>query len=181
MMIYIKTQTIHSMKLFFLSILTLLNPAFSGNREANLKINTVDIEIKKQPGDNNLYNVTAYNNSDSVLCFISSTFGDYKKRGVSELIPWSNANDSLIYKIDYTLGDTKFDPFLPIKSKVCILPYQELSFSLRLSEIKSNMILNMEYFYSGSYNYPQSQKETKKPLWYKKYQRQLVAIKIPDY
>lgn len=180
MMIYIKTQIIHNMKIFFLSILIFLNSAFSGNRKNDLNTPKIDIEIKKEPGENNLYRLSVYNNSDSVLCFISSSFGNYKKDSVSELIPWSKPNDeNLIYKIDYTLGDTKFDPFLPLKSKVCILPYQEISFTINLAEIKLNMTLSMEYFYSDTYNYPKSQKETKKPLWYNKYQRQSINVKIP--
>lgn len=167
------------MKIFSIAILICLSNTFFTSKNNIFTPHKLDIEIKKQLQETGLYSVSVYNNSDSVLCFITSSFGKYKKDSISELIPWTKTADSLVYKIDYTLGDTKFDPFLPIRNKVCILPYQEINFNIKLSEVKPNMILNFEYFYSHDYNFPKSQAETKKPLWYNKYQRQFISTKIP--
>jgi len=167
------------MKIIFLTLLIGSTTFFFERGGDILNPTKIYIEVRKQSSENNLYTVSIYNNSDSVLCVLSSSFGFYKKDTVDALAVWNREGERLIYKIDYTFNDTKLDPFLPIKSKICILPYQQKIFNIKLPEIKSNMFLNAEYFYSENYNYPKSQKEVKKSLWYKKYFLQSTDVKIP--
>ena len=95
-----------------------------------------------------MYKITLYNNSDSVLCILPSAFGKYRKEASDTLSILSNKN----YDISYALLDSKFDPFTPLKKKLCILPHQELNFTVRLEELKPNSFLRLQYFYSNDYS-----------------------------
>lgn len=138
-------------------------------------LNNPDIKIALVSKETSMYQVTLYNNSDSVLCILSSAFGKYRKDACDTLSILSNKN----YDISYALLDSRFDPFTPLKKKLCILPHQELNFTIRLEELKPNSFLRLQYFYSNDYSLSNDRKETKKPLWYKKYNWKFSDNQIP--
>ena len=146
----------------------------SGETKINNSI-PPDIKIALISKESNLYQVTLYNKNDSVLCFLSSAFAKYRKDACDTLV----ASNYKTYYLNYSFTDSKFDVTIPLQRKLCILPHQELNFIVRFEELKPNSSLQLQYFYSNDYSLSNDKKETKKPLWYKKYNWKLSDNQIP--
>jgi len=136
------------------------------------------IEITKLES-NNLYRFSIYNNLDSVLCILTSIAGLYRIDNIDTIVVQNRGEKPLIYKLDYLLSDSRIEPYLPVKGKICILPYQQKTFDFYISEIEPDMIFTITYFFTKKLDYPKSFKEVTKPMWFRKYELSTINSPIP--
>ena len=135
------------------------------------------VEVLNISSATNLFEITIYNNNDSILYLLSSPTAKYRMDSLNVLSPIKRS-DKTLYDIDYTLADSRIDPFLPLKKMIVIMPYQQVKFLIQLQEKTNNQYLRISFFFKTDFSYSKTNKEIIKPAWFNKYLFRTKEVKI---
>lgn len=125
-----------------------------------------------------VYRIVFYNNSDSVLCLLTSVSGTYKIKFPEALLLSSNFDDTLIYNLDRVANDTLVTSYYPVKRKICILPFQSKEVEIVIPRKGSYNYCKVGYFYTDKLCYNLKKPEKYKPLWYSSFDIRFLALKL---
>ena len=156
----LKPKIIIMRNLFILIALIISNSSFAQNK---------DIIIKSEKKDSITYNIIIINNSDSILCLLTSVFLSHTKE--CELAIYDKTDNQIIYSLNYLIEDSRFDSALPIYRAECIFPNQTLFVSIKITKYneKYKKSLRLNFFYKKNLCYKSFNKEIHKRNWVKNY------------
>jgi hypothetical protein len=126
----------------------------------------------------NSFRLSLYNDSNSVLCILTSVAGTYR-RGVPETLFFTHPEqDSVTYKFDHLAADTLVNTYLPTRRQICVLPFQTKIVDLLIPKRIARSFLELSYYHSDSYTYSVNKTEKYKPMWFKKFNIKSLAIEL---
>ena len=130
-----------------------------------------------------IYNMSIKNRSDSVLCILHSMFMSLTSVQPQVLSVFEKNMDFDDFSFQYSVGDTSYTfEVMPYIGEL-ILPYQQLSFKIKLlwSDGRKPGRLRFEYIYLNDLSYRKFQEEMKQVAsWYNKYTRMEKFIDLPS-
>jgi hypothetical protein len=115
------------------------------------------------------FRLSLYNNSDSVLCILTSVAGTYRKGIPERLASVYPEQDSVLYNLDKLAADTLVDTYLPTRRRICVLPFQAKEIDLIIPKSSTKSFLRINYYYSADFTFSVKKTEKYKPMWFKKY------------
>ncbi|MCC5945216.1 MAG: hypothetical protein JJT94_09785 [Bernardetiaceae bacterium] len=123
--------------------------------------------------DNNYYEMSITNNTDTVICVLTSmfidNFSDTLSLGVYHSTNrYSKENNStFIYSLIHLIEDNNIS-HAPFHAE-CIMPKQTVKIIFSIEKIRKKQIMLLYYFKNKKFSYSKFQKEIQNSRWHNKY------------
>jgi hypothetical protein len=129
-----------------------------------------------------VYTMSIINNNDSSVCVLHSLFINLTSENPQGLAVYSADTNSEEYRFQYSFKDTGYNfEVVPYLGEL-ILPYQKLTFKIRVLPSKNDKArtISFEYFYLNDFSYRDFMAQMKKVgSWYYKYNRLKEMLSVP--